>query len=189
MSTISLRRGSRRVRSHLVSERRRLSELKDVELTAQRPGARVSMSVSLPQIDAAMRPIYQEDTRHSARASRLQARQRQEIATRAKNVEAAGAKGLWVMIGAAVLCVLLLCLWLPGRLQVAEANARVRRLRSQITEAEAECEALTAEYEALVEDQNLGLQAVEIGMISSKGVAPIELRVPEGAVLEPFQEQ
>ena len=147
--------------------------------------ARMSVSVALPQLTADMRPDYQDDRRHRARQTRLEERQAAARADSRAVMNRKGIRAVWALLALGLLAVLLLAAWIPGRLQANEYQRRVMRLQAQISDLDENCLALQREYESRVAELNIGYQAVEIGMISGKGVKPVDLYVPEGAVLEP----
>ena len=85
----------------------------------------------------------------------------------------------------AIVLVVMLSMFLYGRGQIAAQNAKVTRLESRIAKADEDYAALESSYEYLMSHTNVGMVAVQQGMVSSQGRASIKIRVPENMAVTP----
>jgi len=128
------------------------------------------LQAPLPEMDAGLNPVYSLPEEHNGRRER---RARELEAERARMAPIADRRGVRATAACAVMAIVLvvmLSMFLYGRGQIAAQNAKVTRLES---------------YEYLMSHTNVGMVAVQQGMVSSQGRASIKIRVPENMAVTP----
>ena len=143
------------------------------------------LQAPLPEMDAGLNPVYSLPEEHNGRRER---RARELEAERARMAPIADRRGVRATAACAVMAIVLvvmLSMFLYGRGQIAAQNAKVTRLESRIAKADEDYAALESSYEYLMSHTNVGMVAVQQGMVSSQGRASIKIRVPENMAVTP----
>ena len=151
-------------------------------------GERMTCSAYVPQLqdegvyyyanpipDQPARPRRRRSERHSAVGS--------HDTGRIRLIGREGVKGTLACVMLAVLICTLGIAGLVGRSQVIEAGKRVNDMQSRIEAVNRRNEELETELALSAAEVNVSYQAVQMGMISAKGVNVIYLTAPEEANL------
>ena len=147
--------------------------------------SRMTFGISLPEMGADMRPIYDGTARCTTRRSALAA-QRQAQAERAiPAVSKAGVRGTFAAASLLALLLVLLLIWGSGQAELARERGRIRETEARITSISAQCESLDRQYEVRTSEIDVVYSAVGRGMISSQGTRSINIEVPDSAVVRP----
>lgn len=150
---------------------------------------RMTSSVSLPFMDEdpCTPPAYGAGTMGVSPRRRVQRSDRYQPAVGSHDtgcVPAISRDG----VSGSMACVLLVCLifslgvaYLVGRSQVIEAGKRVSSMESRIEDITQMNEELETQLAASASEVNVGYEAVQLGMISARGVDVIYLNAPDDA--------
>ena len=147
---------------------------------AGRQGA-MSFGIELPQLAPDMSPIYREIPRRETRSSRM-ADERRRIAEREAPLYCRdGVRASAALMAVVVLALVLTLAWSVDRREYRAAHRRCVQLEARIDDVDRRFVSLQQEYETRAANIDIGYEAVDLGMISSKGAVKIPLYTPENA--------
>lgn len=148
----------------------------------------MSFSVDLPEysdVRGAMAPVYVADRYARPQTTWTQPGQQPvNIDTERREAPLISLDGMRVgaaLILLAVVGVILLGIWSMSFRQLLETNAMIDANRSRIDEINRNCAEVETRIAASASEINVPISAVEMGMVSAKGVKVIYLNVPASA--------
>lgn len=147
--------------------------------------SRMTFGISLPEMGADMRPVYDGTARCATRRNALAA-QRQASAERViPAVSKTGARGTVAAAGLLVLALILLIIWCGGRAELNRERGRIRETETRINSISSQCESLQRQVETRTAEIDVVYSAVGRGMISAQGTRSINIEVSGDAVIRP----
>ena len=149
-------------------------------------GERISFGIDLPDMSPDMKPIYYAPERRTERQDRLMARRAWEKEREVPCVSRSGLRGSVAVALCGLLLFVFLVAWANDRGTVRATARRVRTLETRIAAVENKCAELQEQYDLAAAGLDVGYRAVDLGLISAKGVPMIQLYAPENAWTKPF---
>ena len=149
--------------------------------------SRMTFGISLPEMGADMRPIYDGTARCATRRNALAAQRRENAERAVPAVNRTGARGTVAMAGLLVLALILLIIWGSGRAELNRERGRIRETETRISSITAQCETLQRQVETRTAEIDVVYSAVGRGMISAQGTRSINIEVTGDAVIRPAE--
>ena len=148
-------------------------------------GSRVNVDFDLPELSADWQPVYHRAAKRTTRVDRNQARQAYEKERTVALVSSGGMQGKLFLTLFAVILVLIGTVLSADARDIREASARINSIERRIADVDRQREALREQYEQKAASVDVGYAAVDLGMISSKGVSMVMLYAPDNAMMAP----
>ncbi len=179
-----------RKRSRLVSDAlRRFGKKETLDYgavaDANLRGSRMNVSFDLPDLTADWTPVYHVAERRTTRVDRSQARAAYEKERTVALVGRGGMQGRLFLILTACILTLIFIVVGANAGDIRAASRRIKSIESRIADVDRQCDALREQYDAKAASVDVGYRAVDLGMISSKGVSMVMLYAPDDAVMTP----